>query len=234
MTDFSRADDAARRRAGREPASTATTRDELVADGAARSGRRPRTGWCSAAARTSWSPTRDSTAPSARRDARHRAATDGVSARPDRGGRAVGCAWSPSPSSTGWRASRRSRGIPGTAGAAPIQNIGAYGQQLSDTLVAIDFLDFESGEVVTLAAAELELGYRTSALKRGRLGVVLALELELHDDGGLERAGRLRAARVGARRRARRARAARRRAGAPCSRCARARGWCWTPPTPTR
>lgn len=76
-------------------------------------------------------------------------------------------------------------GIPGTAGAGPIQNIGAYGQQLSDTLVAVDFLDFESGEVVTLPASELGLGYRTSELKRGRLGVVLSLELALHDAEGL-------------------------------------------------
>jgi UDP-N-acetylmuramate dehydrogenase len=75
-------------------------------------------------------------------------------------------------------------GIPGTAGAGPIQNIGAYGQQLSDTLIAIDFLDFESGDMVTLTADELDLGYRTSALKRGRLGVVLSLELALHDEGG--------------------------------------------------
>jgi UDP-N-acetylmuramate dehydrogenase len=75
-------------------------------------------------------------------------------------------------------------GIPGTAGAGPIQNIGAYGQQLSDTLVAVDFLDFESGEVATLSPDDLELGYRTSALKRGRLGVVLSLELELHDSAG--------------------------------------------------
>jgi len=76
-------------------------------------------------------------------------------------------------------------GIPGTAGAGPIQNIGAYGQQLSDTLLAIEFLDFASGEVLTLPAAELDLGYRSSALKSGRLGVVLALELELRDEGGL-------------------------------------------------
>lgn len=76
-------------------------------------------------------------------------------------------------------------GIPGTAGAGPIQNIGAYGQQLSDTLQAIEFLDFASGEVLTLSAEDLELGYRTSALKRGRLGVVLALELELRDEGGV-------------------------------------------------
>jgi UDP-N-acetylmuramate dehydrogenase len=76
-------------------------------------------------------------------------------------------------------------GIPGTAGAGPIQNIGAYGQQLSDTLLAIDFLDFESGEVGTLQAAELGLGYRSSALKRGRLGVVLSIELGLHDADGM-------------------------------------------------
>ncbi|HTL40273.1 MAG TPA: UDP-N-acetylmuramate dehydrogenase [Pseudolysinimonas sp.] len=76
-------------------------------------------------------------------------------------------------------------GIPGTAGAGPIQNIGAYGQQLSDTLIAIDFLDADTGEVLTLSAAELGLGYRTSAMKAGRAGVVLSLELALHDLGGL-------------------------------------------------
>jgi UDP-N-acetylmuramate dehydrogenase len=76
-------------------------------------------------------------------------------------------------------------GIPGTAGAGPIQNIGAYGQQLSDTLVAVEFLDFASGEVLTIPADELDLGYRTSALKRGRLGVVLALELALVDAQGM-------------------------------------------------
>jgi len=75
-------------------------------------------------------------------------------------------------------------GIPGTAGAGPIQNIGAYGQQLSDTLLAIDFLDFESGEMVTLSADDLDLGYRTSVLKRSRLGVVLSLELQLRDGDG--------------------------------------------------
>ncbi len=74
-------------------------------------------------------------------------------------------------------------GIPGTVGAAPIQNIGAYGQEVGDRLVGIDFLDYESGEVVRLDARDLGLGYRTSALKRGRAGVVLAVELDL-DAGG--------------------------------------------------
>lgn len=74
-------------------------------------------------------------------------------------------------------------GIPGTAGAAPIQNIGAYGQELGEHLIGIDFLDFDSGEVVRLAASELGLGYRTSALKRGRAGVVLGVELALVPSG---------------------------------------------------
>lgn len=70
-------------------------------------------------------------------------------------------------------------GIPGSSGAAPIQNIGAYGQEVGDTLVAIEFLDYLSGEVVRLTTAELGFGYRTSALKRGRQGIVLAIELQL-------------------------------------------------------
>lgn len=79
-------------------------------------------------------------------------------------------------------------GIPGTAGAAPIQNIGAYGQELGETLVAIDFLDFATGDVLRLPTAELGLGYRTSELKRGRLGIVLSIELALAASGdGLSR-----------------------------------------------
>lgn len=70
-------------------------------------------------------------------------------------------------------------GIPGSAGAAPIQNIGAYGQELGESLVGIDFLDFATGEVQHLTARELGLGYRTSALKNGRLGVALGIELAL-------------------------------------------------------
>jgi len=83
----------------------------------------------------------------------------------------------------GWGGIEALSGIPGSAGAAPVQNIGAYGQELAETLVAIDFLDFETGEVVRMGHDELELGYRTSSLKRGRLGLVLSLELALADDG---------------------------------------------------
>ena len=81
----------------------------------------------------------------------------------------------------GWSGIEALSGIPGSAGAAPVQNIGAYGQELSSSLVAIDFLDFDTGRVVRVSAAELGLGYRTSALKRGRLGLVVSLDLALAD-----------------------------------------------------
>jgi UDP-N-acetylmuramate dehydrogenase len=64
-------------------------------------------------------------------------------------------------------------GIPGTVGAAPMQNIGAYGQEVASALESVTFLDFETGEVQTLGVGELGLGYRDSIFKRGRLGVIL-------------------------------------------------------------
>ena len=77
-------------------------------------------------------------------------------------------------------------GIPGSCGAAPIQNIGAYGQELSSSLISIEFLDYLSGELLRLPAAELELGYRRSALKGGRAGIVISIDFALsQNDGGL-------------------------------------------------
>ncbi|MBX3104857.1 MAG: UDP-N-acetylmuramate dehydrogenase [Cryobacterium sp.] len=70
-------------------------------------------------------------------------------------------------------------GIPGSAGAAPVQNIGAYGQELCETLESIEFLDERDGEIKTLPAGELDLGYRTSSLKQGRRGIVLSICLAL-------------------------------------------------------
>jgi UDP-N-acetylmuramate dehydrogenase len=57
-------------------------------------------------------------------------------------------------------------GIPGLAGATPIQNVGAYGQEVAQTLMAVRGYDRERGEVVDLTAADCEFGYRTSAFKR--------------------------------------------------------------------
>ena len=77
-------------------------------------------------------------------------------------------------------------GIPGTVGASVIQNVGAYGAEVADTLVSIDYLDYPSGTRRTIPAEELELGHRTSALKTGALhGVVLGVtfSLEPAEDG---------------------------------------------------
>ncbi|HET7244401.1 MAG TPA: UDP-N-acetylmuramate dehydrogenase [Streptosporangiaceae bacterium] len=57
-------------------------------------------------------------------------------------------------------------GIPGLAGATPIQNVGAYGQEVAQTLVAVRGYDRERGEVLDLTAADCGFGYRTSAFKR--------------------------------------------------------------------
>lgn len=70
-------------------------------------------------------------------------------------------------------------GIPGSAGAAPMQNIGAYGQEVCETLTAVAFLDHEHRDLERLLTPELEFGYRSSILKRGRKGVVLGIELQL-------------------------------------------------------
>jgi UDP-N-acetylmuramate dehydrogenase len=76
-------------------------------------------------------------------------------------------------------------GIPGTVGAAPVQNVGAYGQEIQETLVEVELLDEHSGEVVTTPAAELGLGFRTSVLKHHygsvaeRRAVILSVTLDL-------------------------------------------------------
>ena len=70
-------------------------------------------------------------------------------------------------------------GIPGSTGAAPVQNIGAYGQEISTSLVAVDFLDYLSGDLQRLTAADLGFDYRTSVLKQGRRGLVLSVEFDL-------------------------------------------------------
>ena len=79
----------------------------------------------------------------------------------------------------GWAGIEGLSGIPGSCGAAPIQNIGAYGQELAASLIGIEFLDFLSEDLVYLTAAELDLGYRTSVLKHGREGVVVSIVLSL-------------------------------------------------------
>lgn len=71
--------------------------------------------------------------------------------------------------------------IPGTAGAAPVQNIGAYGVELADVFVSLSALDTDSFEFMELARGECEFGYRDSIFKRN-LGkyIILSLTLKLY------------------------------------------------------
>ncbi|AKT36379.1 UDP-N-acetylmuramate dehydrogenase [Chondromyces crocatus] len=66
----------------------------------------------------------------------------------------------------GWAGIECLSGIPGEVGATPIQNVGAYGQEVAETIVAVEALDRGSGEAVTLSAAQCRFGYRDSAFKR--------------------------------------------------------------------
>ena len=70
-------------------------------------------------------------------------------------------------------------GIPGSAGATPVQNVGAYGTELSDVLVAVTLYDRVRQEIRTVPAAELGLGYRTSVLRGTDRAVVVELTLRL-------------------------------------------------------
>lgn len=76
-------------------------------------------------------------------------------------------------------------GIPGSVGATPVQNVGGYGQEVSETITQIEFLDFETFEVEVKPAEFFEFSYRDSALKRGLKGVIGWVEFELKKLGGL-------------------------------------------------
>ncbi len=70
-------------------------------------------------------------------------------------------------------------GIPGLAGAAPIQNIGAYGQEIADTLDYVRFYDFATGLMKTFNRAECESGYRDSIFKSKLKGKILITKIGL-------------------------------------------------------
>lgn len=70
--------------------------------------------------------------------------------------------------------------IPGTAGAAPVQNIGAYGVELCDTLISVTALDRDSNELVCLDNTQCGFAYRDSLFKRspGRY-IITGIKLRL-------------------------------------------------------
>lgn len=74
-------------------------------------------------------------------------------------------------------------GIPGSAGATPVQNVGAYGAEIADVLTRVQLLDRATGTVEWVPASALDLAYRYSNLKFTSRGVVLAVEFQLRTDG---------------------------------------------------
>ncbi|WP_038170385.1 UDP-N-acetylmuramate dehydrogenase [Tomitella biformata] len=74
-------------------------------------------------------------------------------------------------------------GIPGSAGATPVQNVGAYGVEVAEVLRRVELLDRVTGEVRWAAPSELGLAYRSSVLKHSDDALVLRVELDLTADG---------------------------------------------------
>jgi UDP-N-acetylmuramate dehydrogenase len=81
----------------------------------------------------------------------------------------------------GWAGVECLSGIPGRVGATPIQNVGAYGQDVSETIARVRCLDLATGESVVLAGDECGFGYRDSRFKRADRGrfAVLAVTFRL-------------------------------------------------------
>jgi len=70
--------------------------------------------------------------------------------------------------------------IPGTAGATPIQNVGAYGQDISQTLTTVEAFDTKVGDFVTIAGTDCGFGYRTSRFKTNDKGRFYITSITLH------------------------------------------------------
>ncbi|WP_159622894.1 UDP-N-acetylmuramate dehydrogenase [Ruania rhizosphaerae] len=65
----------------------------------------------------------------------------------------------------GWRGIEALAGIPGSTGATPVQNVGAYGQEVAEVISSVRTWDRAAGRIRTLARSELGFGYRSSLLK---------------------------------------------------------------------
>jgi UDP-N-acetylmuramate dehydrogenase len=76
-------------------------------------------------------------------------------------------------------------GIPGTVGGTPVQNVGAYGQEVSETIAEVTAYDTQTGQVVTLQNSECGFAYRTSTFNTTEKSryVVLRVSFSLQHNG---------------------------------------------------
>lgn len=70
-------------------------------------------------------------------------------------------------------------GIPGLVGATPMQNVGAYGQEVADTIIRVRVLDRASGELVDFTPEQCGFAYRTSVFKGSARWIVVEVEFRL-------------------------------------------------------
>ena len=85
-----------------------------------------------------------------------------------------------------WEGLEALSGIPGSVGATPIQNVGAYGQEVADTIVSVRTWDRAEKRVRTIMFTDLGFGYRHSRFKAEPDGfVVLSVAFQLRFAGGL-------------------------------------------------
>ncbi len=70
--------------------------------------------------------------------------------------------------------------VPGKTGAVPVQNVGAYGQEISETLTTVEAFDTKVGDFVTLAGSDCAFGYRTSRFKTTDRGRFFITGISLH------------------------------------------------------
>ncbi|WP_122982596.1 UDP-N-acetylmuramate dehydrogenase [Actinoplanes teichomyceticus] len=85
--------------------------------------------------------------------------------------------------SNGWSGVECLSGIPGSAGATPIQNVGAYGQEVAHTIAAVHAYDRVSDEQLVMTPAECRFGYRSSVFKHNDRYLVTAVDFRLRRDG---------------------------------------------------
>jgi UDP-N-acetylmuramate dehydrogenase len=85
----------------------------------------------------------------------------------------------------GWAGIECLSGIPGWVGATPIQNVGAYGQDVSETIIRVEAFDRRSGKARWFTAGECHFGYRTSLFKNEQPNryIILSVVFRLRPGG---------------------------------------------------
>ena len=79
----------------------------------------------------------------------------------------------------GWSGIEALSGIPGLTGATPVQNVGAYGQEVAQTIARVRVYDRAKGEIRTLAGADCAFTYRHSRFKGTDRYIVLEVSFQL-------------------------------------------------------